>query len=298
MQHTRHERTRSMLLTLGMLVAGLVLWQCGEGHGTRDTGTINLNLAARVNGTTYRLRDAVFGVSGPETLELSSDGSPGDIDDGETTSAGCSGAGGSASCGDALTASLLVGDYQILLREGWRLQRDSGSGFEDVAARLASANPVGFAISGGETTRVVFAFEADGRVIPFDRGALEVVLEVEEVGAIPVFDPAACDFDDLQGCEALACESVCPTNDGGSCSVRCSAVIECVSAQVQDGGCLPTEDDPMCGVRGPFGIPNVCTQVVEAAGGPNVLPPAPGQVPQPSFVARELVRCLCSTPRP
>jgi hypothetical protein len=105
-------------------------------------------------------------------------------------------------------------------------------------------------------------------------------------------------LDDLQGCEALTCESLCPTNDGGSCFVRCAAVIQCVTLGLEDGSCLPTAEDPMCGVRGPMGQPNVCTQVVDAAGGANVSPPGPGQVPQPSFVARELVRCACSTPRP
>jgi hypothetical protein len=255
-----------------------------------------MNLVAHVNGSTYRLRDAVFAVSGREALELSTEGSPDDIDDGETTSdgPGCSG----AACGDALTASLLVGDYQILLREGWRLERDSGAGFVDVVSRLASANPAGFAISGGETTSVVFAFETDGRVISFERGTLEVTIAVEERDSLAVFDPAVCDFENLQGCEALTCEAVCPTNDGGSCSVRCASVIECVASEVEDGSCVPSEQDLTCGVRSAFGTPNVCTQVVENAGGPNSPPPAPGQRPQPSFVAQELVRCSCSTPRP
>jgi hypothetical protein len=289
MQYTRHERARGMFWSLGLMLAALVLWQCGTGGGAADAGTLSMNLVAHVNGSTYRLRDAVFAVSGPESLELSTEGSPDDIDDGETTSDGSC---GGAACGDALTASLLVGDYQILLREGWRLERDSGAGFEDVASRLASTNPARFVISGGTTTSVVFAFEADGRVIPFDRGTLEVTITVEERDGVPVFDPAACDFENLQGCEALTCQAACATNDGGFCSSVCAEVMECVASGVDDGSCSPTEADPMCAVRSQ-GVPNTCTIIVETGGGTN--PSRPGL---PSSVARELVRCLCSTPRP
>lgn len=295
MQYTRHEQTRRIFWALGSMLAGLVLWQCGSGGRATDAGTLSMNLVAHVNGSTYRLRDAVFAVSGPEALELSTEGSPGDLDEGETTGdgSGCSG----AACDDALTASLLVGDYQILLREGWRLERDSGAGFDAVASRLASANPAGFAISEGTTTSVVFSFEADGRVIPFDRGTLEVTIEVEERDGLPVFDTAACDFEDVQGCEALTCEQACATNDGGFCSSLCADVMECVASNVERGSCAPTEADPMCAVRS-SGVPSQCTVEVERAGGPNVQPPAAGQAPLPAFVARELVRCLCSTPRP
>jgi hypothetical protein len=279
-----------MLWIWGAVLAGLVLWQCGGGHVSADTGTLGMDLVARVDGVTYRLRDAVFAVSGPETLELATEGAPDGTDDGETTSdgAGCTG----AVCDDAIRASLLVGDYEILLQRGWRLERDSGSGFEDVSSRLVSDNPQRLSISGGETTRVAFAFEADGRVITFDRGTLELTIQVEERDGLPVFDSAACDFEDRTGCEALACEEVCPTTDGGSCLVRCLPVIECVAAEFDGGSCVPAEADPTCGARFPQGIPNVCTHVVEPAGGQN---PSPAD---PAFVARELVRCLCSTPRP
>jgi len=293
MQYTRHERVRSMLWIWGAMLAGLVLWQCGGGRFSADTGTLGMDLVARVNGVTYRLRDAVFAVSGPETLELRTEGAPDGTDDGETTSdgSGCIG----AACDDALRATLLVGDYEILLQGGWRLERDSGAGFEDVSSRLVSENPQRFAISGGETTRVAFAFEADGRLITFDRGTLELTIQVEERDGLPVFDSAACDFEDRTGCEALECEAMCPTTDGGSCLARCDAVIECVASEFDGGDCVPTEDDPMCGVRSSQGAPNVCTLFVEQAGGAN--PPSPPPA-FPSFVARELVRCLCSAPRP
>lgn len=113
-------------------------------------------------------------------------------------------------------------------------------------------------------------------------------------GSAPVFDASACDFADLTGCDTLACETRCPTNDGGSCLNRCVAVVDCVADQVAENpaaSCV-TADDPLCGGRD-VGQPRQCTQLVETAGGTN----ATG-ANQPSFVAREFVECICSVPRP
>jgi hypothetical protein len=118
-------------------------------------------------------------------------------------------------------------------------------------------------------------------------------------GSSAVFDPASCDFDDTTGCDTLTCQARCPTNDGGSCSNRCVAVVDCVSEDVAsnpDAPCL-TEDDPLCGGRD-GGQPRACTTVVEPAGGPNPSAPTGTQAPQPSFVARGFVECICSLPRP
>ena len=117
--------------------------------------------------------------------------------------------------------------------------------------------------------------------------------------ATGTFDSGSCDFEDLAGCEDLTCETVCPTNDGGSCLNRCVAVIDCVAADVAANPAEPcvTEADPLCGVRA-GGQPNTCTNVVEPAGGPNPAAPTGTGNPQPSFVARQLVECVCTTPRP
>lgn len=118
-------------------------------------------------------------------------------------------------------------------------------------------------------------------------------------GSSAVFDPSSCDFEDITGCDALTCQAACPTNDGNSCLNRCAAVVECVTENVETNAADPcvTADDPLCGARD-AGQPRECTDVVEPAGGPNPNPPTGTQAPQPSFVARQFVQCICSVPRP
>jgi hypothetical protein len=116
-----------------------------------------------------------------------------------------------------------------------------------------------------------------------------------------VFDPASCDFGDTTGCDELGCQEGCPTNDGGDCARRCTSVIGCVSGQIENNPDAPcvTEADPLCGARlAPNGNEKACTSVVEPAGGFDPPPPTGNGNPQPSFVAREFVECICSVPRP
>jgi hypothetical protein len=117
-------------------------------------------------------------------------------------------------------------------------------------------------------------------------------------GSAAVFDASSCDFEDITGCDTLTCQAACPTNDGNSCLNRCVAVIECVTENVETAAepCV-TADDPLCGARD-AGQARACTNVVEPAGGPDPNPPTGTQAPQPSFVARSFVECICSVPRP
>ena len=118
-------------------------------------------------------------------------------------------------------------------------------------------------------------------------------------GTAAEFDPSSCDFTDTTGCDTLDCQASCPTNDGNSCLNRCLAVVQCVSDNVADNPNAPcvSADDPLCGARD-AGQARACTTVVEPAGGPNPNPPSGTQAPQPSFVARQFVECICSVPRP
>jgi hypothetical protein len=105
-------------------------------------------------------------------------------------------------------------------------------------------------------------------------------------GAQAAFDPGACNFDDVTGCEDLTCLAGCAPNDGGgSCSTRCETLITCVTT---DPDCTITEADPLCAAR-VNGVATACTQEADAAGGANTT-----QTTQPSFVARQFVECICS----
>lgn len=71
---------------------------------------------------------------------------------------------------DSIRASLGVGDYQINLRSGWRLEREFAMAFSPVEATLTSPNPADFSIIETQTTNVGFAFETDGQLVSFGEG--------------------------------------------------------------------------------------------------------------------------------
>jgi hypothetical protein len=173
----------------------------------------------------------------------------------------------------------------------------SGSGGLPVAG--AGGSGVGGASGGGSGGAAGSAAGAGGAAGTAGTAGTAGAAGTAGSGSSAVFDPASCDFDDTTGCDTLTCQARCPTNDGGSCSNRCVAVVDCVSEDVAsnpDAPCL-TEDDPLCGGRD-GGQPRACTTVVEPAGGPNPSAPTGTQAPQPSFVARSFVECICSLPRP
>jgi hypothetical protein len=122
-------------MVLSVCIAG-----CAGGAGAAPPiGTLAMPLAGEVNGVFYRLSDASFSVSGPETFDL---GTTGD---------------------DALLVrSLTAGDYQIELHDGWRLEKEATDGLVEVQAELESENPQDFSIADGMTTRVSVAFATDG----------------------------------------------------------------------------------------------------------------------------------------
>ncbi len=107
-------------------------------------GTVGMRLTVDTGETEYRLRDAVFAVEGPESAILESEDDP---------------------AASTLTAELAPGEYTITLGDGWRLERSSAVGFEDVDAALASAETLSFEIQSSESTTVHFRFLVEGVVI-------------------------------------------------------------------------------------------------------------------------------------
>jgi sugar lactone lactonase YvrE len=119
-------------------------------------------LVAMTNGTTYRLRQAVFQIDGPDRVALDSDAQP-----------------------DAavLTASLTAGSYTATLAPGWFLERlSAGGGATRVQATLTSPNPVPFTITANTTTGVPFTFNTDGTVVTVDQGSVAISVDVTENG--------------------------------------------------------------------------------------------------------------------
>jgi hypothetical protein len=108
-------------------------------------------------------------------------------------------------------------------------------------------------------------------------------------GSSSVFDPEACDFDSIAGCEAFACVTACPAGQGEYCVDTCNAIVTCVAAV--DPVCA-TEQDPICGARDSGGAVSECTTEADSGGGATTT-----DANQPAFKARRFVQCLCSVPR-
>jgi Zn-dependent metalloprotease len=157
--------------------------------GESPTGTLELQLSTKVNDIIYRLRDAKFEVVGEGVTVLNSE------DDPNAT---------------VITTALKAGGYEIALRSGWRMERSTDAGFEDIQAKLLSKNPQEFSIDAGKTTTVPFEFETSGGVISVGNGKLEVVIAVKDSSN----QPAHCS-DNLQNGDEAGVDC------GGSCLARC-----------------------------------------------------------------------------
>jgi hypothetical protein len=241
-----------------------------SGSDSRQAGTLGLRLRTEINQVAYRLRDGVFEVTGTGSAILNSE---------EDVNAA------------SLERTLAVGGYEIELLPGWRIERESASGFEPLNAQLTSANPLPFTIESGQRTSVRYDFFTDGIPIGLDDGTLDVSIGITDTSQPPanpaVFDPAACDFVSTTGCEQLTCDSACAGDLSGFCLDRCQVILECVL----QSNCA-SQADPLCAVR-TQGQPNFCSVVVEQGGGLNASNPT-----SPVVVARRLVECSCSVPRP
>jgi hypothetical protein len=221
-----------------------------------QTGTLRLPLVAILDGEIYRL-EARFIVDGPNVFMLQS-----------------------LATNDALTLDVPPGDYRVVLQNRFQMFQETSAGLVPVSARLLSPTVQHITITGNETTRVTYRFSVAGGELEPSDGTLDIGFEVVRPEEEPVstFDPSLCDFEDLSGCEDLACD-VC----AGPLLELCQEIVTCVRENEE---CM-TAEDPVCGVRGAQGVPNLCTDVVERGGG---IPPATagGQC------ALELVTCLCS----
>src|SRR5262249_2656090 len=89
-------------LSIGAGLASCAPGTRGGPAAPEGAGTFRMALVATTNGNTYRLRQAIFQIAGPDQAALDSDAQP------DAT---------------VLTASLSVGSYTATLAPGWFLER-------------------------------------------------------------------------------------------------------------------------------------------------------------------------------
>jgi hypothetical protein len=183
-----------------------------------EQGSVALPLRTEANAIAYRLRAANFDVTGPESLTLHTDDAPDTL---------------------VLRHPLQVGDYQIELLDGWHLERQLGTGFEDVSASLLSPKLQSFSIAREQTTSVAYDFRTEQAVISFSDGDLALSIGVQD--------------SELCGIGG----KIQKLDDGDPCTIdRCDAVAGVVHELVPDAGpdcqrCSAGADSQCCNCTGP-----------------------------------------------
>lgn len=153
-----------LALTLGAALPA----SAGNGShsdGVAESGTIKLALQSTpAGGKVYRLRNARFAITGPTTTTLATPAPA--VNDSDLS----------------LRATLISGNYSILLQPGWKLWRIASDGSEGIVdAQLVSVNPVEFQVTNGNETTVVFSFRAvDDGTVSFGSGSALVMIDVTE----------------------------------------------------------------------------------------------------------------------
>ena len=149
-------------ITASVLVAS-ALSGCSGGDEAAQVGTMRMALSATTaSNVTYRLRDAVFDIAGPQNLSVSSESyNPKD---------------------QFITFDLHAGDYDVELTTGWFMEysTDKKAWFV-VDAALTSDNPADVAIVTDTSANVIYKFQVDGSLITFGDGKLNIGMEVEEL---------------------------------------------------------------------------------------------------------------------
>jgi len=166
--------TKSMRF-VSALGIGLLLAACARAQAPDEpedaSGTLQVPLRANGrSGIPYQLVDATFSYSGPST---------GTIDGGVF--------GTAEGAAEQIVNTLPVGDYSMVLVDGWNMLQLAAFPPEPVAAELISPNPVTFTILPADTTRVEYAFKVGGEIVDTSSGALSVVLSVDD-GLIDDFE--------------------------------------------------------------------------------------------------------------
>ncbi|MGK3964645.1 hypothetical protein WMF38_10770 [Sorangium sp. So ce118] len=120
-----------------------------------------------------------------------------------------------------MSAEVPVGSYIAFLQEGWVLERlNPGTTTHAVQAQLISPNPAGFYVHPNLSTLVALRFRAGTDVVELDRGAFDIVLEVEE-------QPPLAGTGSTEGCT--------PETDGQYGTRNCGLMVQDGVQQTQNG---------------------------------------------------------------
>src|SRR6185369_15945288 len=150
-----------------MVLAGF-LSGCSQGapdpnvETVGSTGTLELPLTATSAGAKYRLAKAKFVIKG-QSLNFTRTITP-------------------AANTPVDQETLPVGQFQIALDEGWRLEAKgpADSDFKAVDAKLTSPNPAYFEIKRGKTIDVVFTFSSSYGTVALSSGKANVRISVQD----------------------------------------------------------------------------------------------------------------------
>jgi hypothetical protein len=174
-----------------------------------QTGTLNVALTGNANGITYRLRNALFEISGPASGTLDSEIDP-----------------------DApeLVLALPVGQYQVFLRTGWALERVDAGGAVPVQAVLISPNPAVADVIGGSRANTLFRFQTDDTIVDIGQGELAISIAVDVVGGggggvCDATNPASCPPPDA--CYLTGAGEMCLPAGSAPPGAACTAPNEC-----------------------------------------------------------------------
>ena len=175
-------------------------------------------------GRQYVLTNAVFEITGPENVQLSTASLP--------------------TPASPIVAELGNGAYEVELQPGWVLERVDPDAMLSVpldSAVLTSNNPVDFSIVAFDTTTVTFVFNVDGDEVILGDGTLEIDIDVN-VETEQACDPVLQNCPGGQGCypveegEALCADSL-GAGFGDACSFvnQCSPGLMCVASTAIPG---------------------------------------------------------------
>lgn len=158
-------RSGWMLLAAALPLVSMQM-SCGQSSESSPqevsaAGTLRVRLTGEsAEGHIYRLREADLEITGPTNVTLHTEDDPD---------------------AEVLRHDLQVGAYELLLKDGWFLEKQTDDGtFVPVEAVLTSQNPAPFATAAQETTGVTLRFRAGQEIIELEDGELEVYIEVEE----------------------------------------------------------------------------------------------------------------------